>query len=152
MAKEFFPKLESAINEHIVNAQTDIRDQMDAKKFVEWLRAELLVGKYRVDGISIKDVRFNRNTEFIGYFRRKGDEFGGKDKIFVLPEILGSKLLPAWQNTTNGTRTDKKSLLRQLGAIGYLLYNSREKKYTHVETIGSKSKRVYVFLGLYNGE
>lgn len=148
-AAKFYPHLKAAINNHILNTQADIGEQLDGQKFIDWLKAEFMVGRYYVTG-KAEPVRIGAISEHIGHFNLADPkEHREVDEVLIAPEILSAKLLPAWQKATNGTRTDKKALLRQLVSLGYLLYDETHKGYSVSRRIDKKKKRVHAFLRIF---
>jgi hypothetical protein len=148
LAEEFSESFGVAINEHIIRAQSDITDQLDAQKFVDWLRAELFVGRYYLTGKA--ELMSGAIAENVGWFATKDlKEKRPDDEVRILPEVLKAKLLPAWQKTTNGTRTDARALLRQLVSCGYLEYDNQEKRFTMGREIDKKTTRVHVFKRIF---
>jgi hypothetical protein len=152
LAANFYPHLRTAIDNHILNTQADIGEQLDGQKFIDWLKAEFMVGRYYVTG-KVEPVRIGTISEHIGHFNLADPkEHRYVDEVLIAPEILSAKLLPAWQKATNGTRTDKKALLRQLVSLGYLRYDETHKGYSVSRWIDKKKKRVHAFLKIFSEE
>ena len=150
LAKKFYPHLKAAIDEHIFNTESDISEQLDGRKFIDWLKAEFMVGRYYLTG-RVEPVRIGAISEHIGIFNlANSKEHRELDEVLIAPEILSAKLLPAWQKATNGARTDKKALLRQLVSLGYLQYDEAHKGYSVGRRIDGKKKRVHAFLGIFS--
>lgn len=150
LAEQFFPYLKVAIDEHILNASADVGDQLDGEKFIAWLKAELYVGRYYVTGRPGPLIGIGPISEPIGHFNPAGSkENREEDEVLILPEVLSAKLLPAWQRTTNGTRTDKKALLRQLVSLGYLRYDESHRGFSVGRRLDGKKKRVHAFLNVF---
>jgi hypothetical protein len=133
--------IKEAISAHIISTREDVSESLDAEKFISWLRAEIEIGTYVIKDSPIS-AQVNHHANTIGYYRK--DE-GDKERILILPAIVETRLLPAWQKTTNGVRADKKSLYRQLNQRGYLEYNDNEKSYTFVRRVVNTNKRVNIF-------
>jgi len=152
LAKKFYPHLKAAIDEHIFNTEADISEQLDGRKFIDWLKAEFMVGRYYVTG-RVEPVRIGTISEHIGIFNLANSrDHREMDEVLIAPEILSAKLLPAWQKATNGTRTDKKALLRQLVSLGYLLYDEKHKGYSVVRRVDERNKRVHVFVKIFSSD
>lgn len=148
LAEKFYPVIKAAIDEHVLNASADISDQLDGEKFITWLRAELLVGRYYLAG---KDAPLlGMSSEQIGHFRPASANNQEADEVLIDPAVLSAKLLPAWQRTTNGTKTDKKALLRQLVGLGYLQYDEVNKRYAINRRVEGKTVRIHAFLKVFN--
>jgi hypothetical protein len=145
LANEYREILKAAIKDHIVQSQYDVTEDLDAEKFVSWLKSEIEVGRYRFENAPVTLYYRDHFTETIGRYRTNQDTAPPKAEALITPEIFGSKLLPAWQKQVTGVRADKKALLRQLVKRGYLFYNEKESIFTHVRKIDGKNKRVLVF-------
>lgn len=145
LADEYSEVLKVAIEDHIVQSQDDVIEDLDAEKFISWLKSELEVGRYMFSNAAVPMRYIDHCTETIGLYKINRDVSPHREEALITPEVFGSILLPAWQKNVTGVRTDKKALLRQLVKRGYLLYNEKESIFTNVRKIDKKPKRVLVF-------
>lgn len=145
LADEYSEVLKVAIEDHILQSKHDVSEDLDAEKFISWLQAELAVGRYVVSN-SPEPLKYHTNSEVIGHYRENKDVSPPLGELFILPSVLSSKLLPAWQRTTNGVRADKKALLRQLVQRKYLLYDTKGMQFTLGRRIEGVLQRVHVLV------
>lgn len=151
LAEEFTTAMENAIDAHIIEAQRELSEQLDGQKFIDWLIAKIFTGKYYLTGRAV-GVSYKENySELIGEFK-PADTRENRDKpeVFIRPEVLSATLLPAWQRDSNGTKTDRKALLRQLVSLGYIKYDDKNQAFTMLRTIDKKQQRVHVFLKIFD--
>ena len=145
LADEYDETLKLAVEDHIFHSKEDVFENLDAEKFVSWLQAELVVGKYLVSNSPLGVKYYEHSTETIGHYRENKENTPTVCELLILPSVFSSKLLPTWQKATNGVRADKRSLLRQLNQRGYLQYNEKEQIFTHSRRMDGTKKRVLVF-------
>lgn len=121
-AEKYAHGFKEGLEKHILAGRGEIAEGLDCEKFISWLRADVMVGHHCIEGYPVHTGSQYHQPEIVGYLRppdrKDADQ---KDRLLILPEVLTSILLPAWQNATNGVRADAKSLINQLIQRQYLL-------------------------------
>ena len=65
--------------------------------------------------------------------------------LLIFPDVLTTKLLPAWQKATSGARADRKSLIGQLTKHAYLKFDEKEQRYAFGRRIEGKNQTSALF-------
>ena len=134
-AEELKEVVEEAIKTHITQSKSEVSEDLDAERFVGWLKAEIEVGRLAIRNYGEATTQVP-NAIVIGE-HRDGD-------LLITPAVFKSILLPGWQKSTTGARADEKSMKRQLHLRGYLRYNPTSQEYTFMRRITGKGRKVLV--------
>jgi hypothetical protein len=143
LADKYSEVLKLAIEDHIIQSKAEVAEDLDAERFMDWLRAEISVGRYIVTNPPTP-LRLHDHPTTIGHFTDFGQHFEGGD-LLIETSVLRSILLQSWHKATMGARADLRSLLRQLVQCEYMQYDGKHQRFTHVRRLDGSYKRVYVF-------
>ena len=127
--------IEEAIKTHITQSKTEVSEDLDAERFMSWLKAEIEVGHLAIRNYG-ESMPETHNMPVIGE-HRDGD-------LLITPAVFKSILMTGWQRSTTGARADEKSMQRQLHIRGYLKYDEKHQIFTFPRRIMGGQKRVLV--------
>jgi len=135
LAEEVKEVVEEAIATHITHSKAEVADDLDAQRFIDWLSAEIEIGRLIVSGAYYGNGD-KPGAILIGH--RNGKE------LLIKPKVFKHELVPLWQKSTNGAKADDRSLLNQLVQRGYLEYNKKEQVFTKLRRMNSPPARALV--------
>ena len=90
LADEYSEVLKVAIEDHIVQSQDDVIEDLDAEKFISWLKSELEVGRYMFSNAAVPMRYIDHCTETIGLYKINRDVSPHREEALITPEVFGS--------------------------------------------------------------
>jgi len=136
MAEELKEVVEEAIKTHITQSKSEVSEDLDAERLMDWLAAAIETGQFAIRNYA-QPIGNEHNRPVIG------ERVGGE--LLITPAVFRTRIIPEWQKSTTGARADEKSMLRQLNQRGYLKYDEKGQIFTYQRRIADGRKRVYVF-------
>lgn len=136
MAEELKEVVEEAIKTHITQSRTEVSEDLDAERLMDWLAAAIETGQLAIRNYA-QPTGNEYNRPVIG------ERVDGE--LLITPAVFKSIIIPGWQKSAVGARADEKSILRQLNQRGYLKYDEKNQIFTYQRRIAEGRKRVYVF-------
>lgn len=135
-AEELREVVEEAIKTHITQSRTEVSEDLDAERLMDWLAAAIETGQLAIRNYA-QPIGNEHNRPVIG------ERVDGE--LLITPAVFKSIIIPGWQKSAVGARADDKSMVRQLNQRGYLKYDEKNQIFTYQRRIAEGRKRVYVF-------